>query len=270
MTPGLRSAAPRCARPAAACALLCALLLGGLAGCGLRLPSGELVATPELRIVRLSVASANVFVVEQNGKRLMIDAGNPGDEIEYERGMREHGIDPASLDYLLLTHAHTDHAGTAAYFKETYGIRVIGGAADRPLIESEGRGSEICSTSLLARLILWSRSGMHYESFQLDTPLDGPFDLATLGMEGVVLPSPGHTPGSVVAVIGGHAFVGDLIRGGLLQPESPQTHFFMCDLAENRTRIRELLARDGIVRWHPAHFGPLEVDAVREYLAGEE
>lgn len=36
------------------------------------------------RIVRFDVASANVYVIEENGHRLMIDAGNPGDE---ERGI---------------------------------------------------------------------------------------------------------------------------------------------------------------------------------------
>ena len=53
---------------------------------------------PQTRIVRLTIASANVFVVEQAGRRLMIDAGNPGDEDESEQAMREQGIDPAKVE----------------------------------------------------------------------------------------------------------------------------------------------------------------------------
>jgi len=69
------------------------------------------------RIVRLDVESANVYVIEENDHRLMIDAGNPGDEERYEALMREVGIDPATIGYGVLTHGHIDHAGTAASFQ---------------------------------------------------------------------------------------------------------------------------------------------------------
>ena len=82
------------------------------------------------RIVRLDVESANVYVIEENGRRLMIDAGNPGDEDRYEALMHEAGIDPATIDYAILTHGHIDHAGTAASFQERHGIQIIGGADD--------------------------------------------------------------------------------------------------------------------------------------------
>ena len=75
------------------------------------------------RIVRFDVASANVYVVEENGRHLMIDAGNPGDGERYEALMRKSGIDPATIDFAILTHGHIDHAGTAAFFQERYGFK---------------------------------------------------------------------------------------------------------------------------------------------------
>ena len=34
----------------------------------------------DLKVVRLSIKGANIYLVERSGKRLMIDSGNPGDE----------------------------------------------------------------------------------------------------------------------------------------------------------------------------------------------
>lgn len=222
------------------------------------------------RIVRLDVEAANVYVVDENDRRLMIDAGNPGDEDRYEALMREVGIDPATIDYAILTHGHIDHAGTAAAFQQRYGIQVIGGADDQPMIDAGG-GVDYCPTSLIAHYIEMTIDGLRYPVFKLDREIemDGPpVNLAELGMTGTILPHSGHTPGSVVVLIGEHAFVGDLIRGGIIENEAPTTHFFMCDLQENRRRIGEILALDGVKQWHPGHFGSFSTEAVRAYLAG--
>lgn len=104
------------------------------------------------RIVRLDVASANVYVIEENGRRLMIDAGNPGDEDRYEALMREVGIDPATIDYAILTHGHIDHAGMAAAFQDRRGIEIVGGAGDQPMIAAGGK-IDLCPTSMSARLV---------------------------------------------------------------------------------------------------------------------
>lgn len=244
------------------------LALGTLVACGDGSGGSVIKDQPGLRVLRLNVNVANVYIVEQGELSLMIDAGNPGDEGEYERLMWDQGFDPASLDYLLVTHGHTDHAGTAAYFQERYGVEVIGGSADQPMIDARGK-ADVCPTSLLAKGMVAIRGDVQYPSFKLDHALDvddGPFDLAKLGMTGVILPSPGHTPGSLVAIIGDQAFVSDLIRGGILDPTRPETHFFMCDLKENRQRIREVLDHAEVVQWLPGHMSPLTTETVHAYL----
>ena len=223
------------------------------------------------RIVRLDVESANVYVIEENDHRLMIDAGNPGDEERYEALMQEVGIDPATIDYAILTHGHIDHAGTAASFQQRHGIQLIGGADDQAMIDAGGQ-VDYCPTSMTARLIRMTIEGSRYPVFKLDRAIEmgGPaVDLAEFGMSGKILPHSGHTPGSVVILIGQHAFVGDLIRGGIVASERPTTHFFMCDLEENRRRIGEILALEGIEQWHPGHFGSFPAEAVSAYLAKE-
>ncbi len=233
----------------------------------LRAPDGSVVFESDtLRIRAFAIAGANVFVVDRNGKRLMIDAGNPGDGPAYEALMRERGISPESIDYLILTHGHIDHAGTAAFFQSSWGIKVVGGRRDQPMIDAGGR-DDVCPTDLVARLILWVGGDRTYPRFDLDRPLDGDFDLIELGIEGKILRWPGHTPGSLVVVFDNQVFVGDLVRGGMLDPEQPATHFFMCDLVGNRGKIRELLSRTELSRWYPGHLGPLDADAVRSFAA---
>ncbi len=240
--------------------LSCVLLPGCLAS-----NPGVVHETPELRIVSVGVAAANVFVVSRSGKQLMIDAGNPGDEAQIEEHMRVQGIDPGAIDYLILTHGHGDHGGTAAYFQRVHGMKVIGGEGDRAMIQNGGR-AEVCPTSLLARAVLWSLRGVSYPPFELDVPISGDYDLAALGVEGRILHWPGHTDGSLVVTFDDRVFVGDLIRGGILSAETPTTHFFMCDLDHNREQIRRLTEKTDLGTWYPGHFGPFPRAAVQGYL----
>ncbi len=239
---------------------LVSLWVGGCGG-----GTGVVFEDDDLRVTAVSVGAANVFVVDRDGARVMIDSGNPGDEEQIESNMRAHGIEPSSIDYLILTHGHVDHGGTAAYFQRERGVKVIGGRADAPMMQRGGR-DQVCPTSTLARVIRWFRSGMSYPSFELDIPIDGDFDLGVLEIDGRIRHWPGHTPGSLVVEFDDQLFVGDLIRGGILARETPATHFFMCDLDDNRKKIRALAEIDGIRRWYPGHFGPLGVEAVRAYL----
>lgn len=246
-----------------ACVLLTGCLL--LAGC-LSSSAATVHESPTLRIHSVGVGPANVFVVERSGKLLMIDAGNPGEETQIEEHMRAQEIDPGRIDYLILTHGHGDHAGTAAYFQREHGIQVIGGAGDREMIRSGGR-AKLCPTSLLARAIRASRSGVAYEPFELDIAITDDHDLRALGIDGQILLWPGHTDGSLVIAFDDQIFVGDLIRGGIASPETPATHFFMCDLDHNREQIRRLVEKTELAMWRPAHFGPFGRDAVVDYLA---
>jgi hydroxyacylglutathione hydrolase len=247
-------------------ALMVLIISTTLVSCGAKDP--VLVDSDTLRVTLLSSGGANVYIVDRNDKRIMIDSGNPGDELVFENMMQEQGIAPDSIDYLILTHAHLDHAGTAAHFQEKWGIPVIGGSGDQPMLDREGQ-ADICPTSLLAELIRWMGKGRRYRSLQLDIPIEdnGEFDMAELGINGKILPLPGHTEGSLVITFDDQVFVGDLIRGSLTGAEEPATHFFMCDLADNRARIGELLSKPELQRWHPGHMGSFDVDAVRTYLA---
>ena len=94
--------------------------------------------------------TGSCHLVECDGKRLLIDCGmyQGGRELVAENA-EEFGFDPASIDYLLLTHAHLDHCGRI------------------PLLVKRGFKGEIITTSAtveLARLVMLDSAGLQEEA----------------------------------------------------------------------------------------------------------
>jgi metallo-beta-lactamase family protein len=83
------------------------------------------------------------------GKRILVDCGlYQGSRELVEDNANDFGFDPASIDYLLLTHAHLDHCGRI------------------PLLVSRGFQGEIITTAAsreLARLVMMDAAGLQEE-----------------------------------------------------------------------------------------------------------
>ncbi|MBS3816479.1 MAG: hypothetical protein KGY76_02825 [Candidatus Thermoplasmatota archaeon] len=77
----------------------------------------------------------------------------------------------------------------------------------------------------------------------------GGFDLSELGIEGEILHTPGHTPGSISIVLNtSEAVVGDLVMGGTLSPSKPVRPIFAYDLEEVEKSLKKLLIHDVEIR----------------------
>ena len=84
--------------------------------------------------------TGSCHMVECAGKRILIDCGlHQGRRELSEKNSQPFGFDPASIDYVLLTHAHLDHCGRL------------------PLLAKRGFRGEIITTAAsreLARLVM--------------------------------------------------------------------------------------------------------------------
>jgi metallo-beta-lactamase family protein len=93
--------------------------------------------------------TGSCHLVECAGKRILIDCGmyQGGRELVAENA-EPFGFDPASIDYLLLTHAHLDHCGRV------------------PLLAKRGFKGEVIATAAsveLARLVMLDSAGLQEE-----------------------------------------------------------------------------------------------------------
>lgn len=63
---------------------------------------------------------------------ILIDSLNNADEAQniIVAGLKQQGLDPQDIKYVIITHSHGDHYGGAQWLKDTYGAKLIASQAD--------------------------------------------------------------------------------------------------------------------------------------------
>ncbi|MGH1348907.1 MAG: MBL fold metallo-hydrolase [Nannocystales bacterium] len=161
----------------------------------------------------------NAFIVRQGRRAIVVDAGTPGSVKKFERALTQAGLSFADVELIVVTHAHIDHAGSAARLREITQAPIVAHCGDMPHYCGQ-EAMDFCPTSLFARLFLaLGPIRDPYESFEPDIVLGASdtLDLGEYGIRGHVTPTLGHTAGSVSVLLdGGDALVGDLLASGIL------------------------------------------------------
>ncbi|MHC9000842.1 MBL fold metallo-hydrolase [Enterococcus bulliens] len=153
-----------------------------------------------MKITRFITGAAqeNCYLLEQNGASLIID---PGAEANTLIQAIKHS--QTKLLAILLTHTHYDHIGAVTQVRETFDVPVYVSELEQdwlqdPIKNLSGRHPEMDD------LIL---APAEYE-FELFTPyMIGPFEFT-------VVPTPGHSMGSVSFIFDEVVFCGDALFKG--------------------------------------------------------
>ncbi|MEU2062477.1 MBL fold metallo-hydrolase [Streptomyces sp. NPDC013455] len=207
------------------------------------------------------------------GRRpVIVDAGVPGSGRKIHEQITAHGVDPGDVSLIVITHGHIDHFGSAAELHRLTGAPVAGHVADLGPFRSGRAREPYRPTGLMGRLMARNKNlHLKVEPVEPDLLLRGETDLDDFGIEARVMPTPGHTAGSVSVLTNrGDLVAGDLVANSLfgLVPGRPANPPFHDDPLGNLASLRRMLALDP-VRLHVGHGTPLEPDRVRRWAARE-
>lgn len=211
---------------------------------------------PGSRVRPIPLGPVNAFLIR--GKRpVLVDTGVPGSAPKILSALREEGYDPRDLALIIITHAHTDHFGSAAAVSAATGAPVLAPAGEDEVLRS-GAGLPPVPASFLGRIFALMIGKTTPSPDLAVTPavrVDAPFRLDEYGIDGVVIPSPGHTPGSLsVLLANGECIVGDLVMG-MFPLRNPYLPLFAEDMVAVKESIRMITGTNPAIVY-AGHGGP--------------
>jgi metallo-beta-lactamase class B len=132
-------------------------------------------------------ADATAFIIECGTELVMIDSGEGSTSHLLVKHIEGLGLDPETISTLILTHCHIDHIGSAPYFTERFGCKLVIHDLDADAVES---GDPVITASNLY--------GTTFPPTHIDTRLAGEQGTLSFGREQIHwIHTPGHTPGSL-------------------------------------------------------------------------
>ncbi len=215
-------------------------------------------------ITRIELRATSAYLI-RGPAPLLVDSGMVGQQALLRFQLRRAGVDPKDLALVILTHAHADHAGGLAWLRASTDAAIACSEEASACLE---RGASAClkPRALAARALLpLLRKVATYPAIRCDVAIREPMTLAPYGIDGAIVPTPGHTRGCLSVVLGEDAIVGDLVSGRPGRSHTPSLPMMLEDREAWAASVREVLNR-GVKRFHPAHGGPFDADRVAELL----
>ncbi len=171
-----------------------------------------------IEVIQILSGRCNVFLLSNERKNILIDTSVKRLRKRLEKRLNLLGI--KSIDYLILTHSHFDHAANAQWIKQRFNSKIILQSEEEKYL-STGENIIPKGTTFLTRPLI-NMLGKHlfhlfrYEPCKPDILVDSHYDLKEFGENLYLLHSPGHTIGSMSVIVDEEiAFVGDTMFGVL-------------------------------------------------------
>ncbi|MBN1261005.1 MAG: MBL fold metallo-hydrolase [Anaerolineae bacterium] len=207
-----------------------------------------------------------VYAVKGKNGVVLVDTGTPGASDIIIRGLRKHGIEADDVKLILITHGHSDHFGSARALRVRLEAPVAVHQGDAAALRSGVNAPETLKPvgrlmTFLNRLPV--EAAGKAPQLTPDLVFEDGWRLDEYGVAAEVIPTPGHTPGSVAVWLeGGDALVGDMVCRRLPRlRDLPGPPYVAWDLEQNRESLAVLLARKPHLLYS-AHGGPYTAETI--------
>jgi len=210
------------------------------------------------------------YVIKDKGV-IMVDGGVKNKSDELLQGIANIPIKREEIQLLVITHGHWDHTGSVKEIQELTGARIA-------MHEKEKKWLEEGVTPVPPGVNLWGKilAGVmgiipgldRVPAASVDIVLDdNGFSLEEFGVAGRVIPTPGHSSGSVSVLLdSGEAFVGDLAMNMFPLRIGPGLPVFADDISLVKKSWKMLLDQGATVVY-PAHGKPFSADVIKKAIS---
>lgn len=215
-------------------------------------------------IIPIRLSMVNCYLIKNDDDYLMVDTGFSLQRRTVNKALFRAGCQRGNLKLVVITHGDSDHAGNAAYIRQSYGTRIAIYREEAGSVEKGdmrlNRKSLQENPPLLMKVVFSlpvTRLGKS-NRFKPDIYLEDGQDLTEYGCEARILHIPGHSAGSIgVLTADGALFCGDLITGG-----SKPSRNSLVDSPEEMTTSIERLRGLGVRMVYPGHGKPFPMEAL--------
>jgi hydroxyacylglutathione hydrolase len=175
-----------------------------------------MVGSNKHKIIPISMMASNAYMVVNGKRAVLIDAGKNKKEKKIIAALERMKLSLDDIQLIILTHTHYDHCGSLKALQAITKAKVLVHKAEAGCLRQGycevPKGTMFFPKIMSAIGRTLAKKLLRYTPVAPGITISKRFDLHGYGIDGYVLPTPGHTAGSISVVIEGkHAIVGDTL-----------------------------------------------------------
>jgi glyoxylase-like metal-dependent hydrolase (beta-lactamase superfamily II) len=223
----------------------------------------------------LKTGFTNNYLIKGKDGYLLIDTGIGKDYNWFLNKIKSLDIDPMNINHILITHHHSDHTTFLNQLLKDTNAKLIIHKNEMDFLASGKNTLGKFKPSLFFKFVnsfikpFFPSSFSPVEARVSDIILYGDDEttLKEIGIDGVILHTPGHTPGSLSVVLSdGKAFVGDCVMNLIISRPEPFVYDNLNDLYKSWTKLK----KNDVRMVYPAHGKMLSIDKIKPRLVKEK